>query len=121
MEAKRIALLVERDAWSRFVLRTALSQRGYRVLAARSRSEALDFLAGETATPDVVVLDDPGADGAYRVVALPQALLGSFTTDGIQVRLVNWNSDGTGMVPRLGEILRAVEELSGFTLKAVAG
>ena len=117
MEAKRTALLVERDARSRFVLRTALSQRGFRVLAARSRSEALDLLAGDAATPDVVLLDDPGTGGAYRVVALPGSAL------GLQVRLVGWRAEGApaAATPRLGEILAAVEEVSGSPLKAAAG
>lgn len=103
MDLRRTALLVERDARSRFVLRTALGQKGFRVIAARSRAEALDVIAAEHRTPDVLLLDDPGESGAYRVVALPNA-----GVDDLAVRLV-----GCAATPaRLGEILSAIEEVA---------
>jgi ActR/RegA family two-component response regulator len=108
MDYRPTALVVERDARSRFVLRTALSQRGFRVVAARSRAEALDFMAGEGigATPDLMLLDDPGTAGAYRVISLPNA-----GSEFVDVRLVGWRQ--CGAVPaRLGDILTAVEEMT---------
>jgi CheY-like chemotaxis protein len=106
MDRRRTALLVERDAKSRFVLRTALGQKGYRVLAARSRAEALDLIAGESRTPDVLLLDDPSEAGAYRVVALPNA-----SSDDVAVRLVGWRR-APAVPARLGDVLAAVEEVS---------
>ncbi len=100
MDLRRTALVVERDAQNRFVLRTALSQRGFRVLAARSRGEALDLMAAELRTPDVLLLDDPAADGAYRVVGMPRA---EAVASDVEVRLVG---------SRLGEVLTAVDEVT---------
>lgn len=106
MDARRTALLVERDARSRFVLRTALGQKGFRVLAARSRAEALDLIASETRTPDVLLLDDPSEVGAYRVVSFPNA-----SSDDVEVRLVGWRR--TAPVPaKLGDIMTAIETLA---------
>jgi hypothetical protein len=103
---QRTALVVERDPKSRFVLRTALGQKGYRVLAVRSRAEALDLMAQESRTPDVLLLDDPGESGAYRVVGLPNA-----SSDDVAVRLVGWRR--AAPVPaRLGDILTALDEIA---------
>lgn len=105
MDARRTALLVERDARSRFVLRIALANKGYRVLAARSRAEALDLMAGEPRTPDVVLLDDPQEVGVYRVVGLPNA-----AAEDVAVRLVGWRRSEP--VPaRVGDILTAVDDV----------
>src|SRR5581483_2320137 len=106
MDRRLTALLVEKDARSRFVLRTALMQRGFKVLAARSRAEALDLVSGVGSTPDVMLLDDPGAEGAYRVIGFPNA-----GADEISVRLVGWRS-AAAVPPRLTEILSAVLEIS---------
>ena len=106
MDRRPTALLVEKDARSRFVLRTALSQRGFNVLAARSRAEALDLVSGVGRTPDVMLLDDPGADGAYRVIGFPNA-----GKDEVEVRLVGWRT-AAAVPPRLGDILSAVLEIS---------
>jgi hypothetical protein len=106
VEQRRTALVVERDAQNRFVLRTALAQRGFRVLSARSRSEALDLMAGEGRAPDVLLLDDPCADGAYRVVGLPGD---SANLADVEVRLVGWRTEPAR--PRLGEVLSAVDEV----------
>jgi hypothetical protein len=106
MERRPTALLVEKDARSRFVLRTALVQRGFKVLAARSRAEALDLVSGVGSTPDVMLLDDPGELGAYRVIGFPNAC-----APEIEVRLVGWRT-AAAVPPRLGDILSAVLELS---------
>ncbi len=106
MDRRLTALLVEKDARSRFVLRTALAQRGYNVIAARSRAEALDLVSGVGSTPDVMLLDDPGADGAYRVIGFPNA-----GADEVEVRLVGWRT-ATAVPARLGDILSAVLEIS---------
>lgn len=107
MDRRLTALVVERDARSRFVLRTALSQRGYTVLAARSRAEALDLVSGVGSTPDVMLLDDPGADGAYRVIGFPNA-----NADEVEVRLVGWRT-AAAVPARLSDVISAVMELSG--------
>jgi hypothetical protein len=104
---KRTALLVEKDAKSRFVLRTALAQRGFHVLSARSRAEALDLVSGVGSTPDVLLLDDPATEGAYRVVAFPNA-----GSDEIEVRLLGWRT-ASPVPARLDDILAAILEISG--------
>jgi len=106
MDRRLTALLVEKDARSRFVLRTALMQRGFKVLAARSRAEALDLVSGVGSTPDVMLLDDPGQEGAYRVVAFPNA-----GADEVAVRLVGWR-EAASVPARLSDILSAVLEVA---------
>jgi len=106
MERRRTALLVERDARSRFVLRTALAQRGFQVIAARSRAEALDLVSGVGRTPDVMLLDDPGSEGAYRVIGFPNA-----GADEVEVRLVGWRT-AASVPARLQDIMSAVLEIS---------
>jgi hypothetical protein len=106
MDVRRTAVIVDRDAKSRFVLRTALGNQGYRVLAARSRAEALDMIEAEPRTPDVLLLDDPGEGGAYRVVGLPYA-----GSQDVAVRLVGWRR--AGPVPaRIEDILNAINEIA---------
>ena len=107
MDARRTAVVVERDAKSRFVLRTALGQKGYRVIAARSRAEALDMIEAEPRTPDVLLLNDPGDGGAYRVVGLPNA-----SSQDVAVRLVGWRRTEAPVPARLEDILNAVEEIA---------
>jgi ActR/RegA family two-component response regulator len=106
MNTRLTALVVEKDARSRFVLRTALAQRGFRVLAARSRAEALDLVSGVGSTPDVMLLDDPATDGAYRVIGFPNA-----GAEELEVRLLGWRT-AASVPARVSDILSAVEELS---------
>lgn len=105
MDRRRTALLVERNPRSRFVLRTALRKLGFRVVAARSRAEALDVL--EHGTPDVVLMDDPGNAGVYRIVSLPNA-----RAEDLSVRFVGLReAPPLGPGVRLADVLSAVEEL----------
>lgn len=68
MDRRGTALVVEPDARSRGRLRRALRRRGYEVISTRSRTEASDLLDGSVA--DILVVDEPLARGAYRVVWL---------------------------------------------------
>ena len=112
METRPTALLVERDPRSRFVLRTALGQKGYRVMAVRSREEALDLLAADARTPDVVLLDDPAENGAYRVVGLPNA-----ASNDVTVRLAGWRKTPP-LKGKLMDILQAIEEIAQTRARA---
>jgi len=77
--SRATVLIVEGRAFSRFLLRRALEELGLDVLGVRSEVEALQFmsLGGDSTvrTPDVVVIGDMSGrrDGAYRIVALPNA------------------------------------------------
>lgn len=105
MDRRRTALVVERDPKSRFVLRTALVRLGFKVVAARTRGEALDLI--EHATPDVVLMDDPSNGGVYRIVSLPNA-----RAEDVAVRLVGLReAPPLGKPARLADVLSAVEEL----------
>jgi DNA-binding NtrC family response regulator len=106
MDRRRTVLLVERNPRSRFVLRTALRRLGFRVIAARSRAEALDVT--EHGTPDVVLMDDPADGGVYRIVSLPNA-----RSEDVSVRLVGLReAPPLGPKPvRLADVLSAIEEM----------
>jgi DNA-binding response OmpR family regulator len=71
MDHRGTALVVEPDARTRGRLRRALRRRGYEVIATGSRSEASDLLDGSAA--DILIVDEPKARGAYRVVWLADA------------------------------------------------
>lgn len=63
------ALIVVREARDRFLIRHALRKLGFEVLAARSRSEALDAISRQS--PDLLLLDQE--PGAYRLTRLADA------------------------------------------------
>lgn len=63
-------LVVEKDEGLRGALSQQLTQRGYRVVTASSREEGFDLL--DELTPQILLLDDPGQQGAYRLVWLTE-------------------------------------------------
>jgi CheY-like chemotaxis protein len=67
-------LIVEKQAFSRFLIRRELEKLGFSVFAARSKWEAADILGGNP-TPDFLVLGDlkRTRNGAYRIIRLPNA------------------------------------------------
>lgn len=74
MRESHTILIVEKQAFSRFLIRRELEKRGLTVFAARSKWEAADIL-GENPTPDFLVLADlkRTRGGAYRIIRLPNA------------------------------------------------
>lgn len=63
-------LVVEKDEGLREALSKQLTKRGYRVVTASSREEGFDLL--DELTPQILLLDDPGQEGAYRLVWLTE-------------------------------------------------
>lgn len=74
MRQPHTILIIEKQAFSRFLIRRELEKRGLTVFAARSKWEAADIL-GENPTPDFLVLADlkRTRNGAYRIIRLPNA------------------------------------------------
>ena len=74
MRDSQTILIIEKQAFSRFLIRRELEKLGFTVFAARSKWEAADIL-GENPTPDFLVLADlkRTRNGAYRIVRLPNA------------------------------------------------
>ena len=69
MERPRV-LLVDRDAEVRGALSRMLEGHGYTVHAVESRLEGFDLL--DELGPDLLILDDPGEERAYRLVWLKE-------------------------------------------------
>ncbi len=110
---RRTALLVEPCARTRFVLRTALHGLGFKVVAARSRTEALDLIAQRT--PDLIVMNGD-RDQIYRVMGLPNA-----RAEDVSARLEGLReAPPLGPAPAIADILSAVEELVPGTARASA-
>ncbi|MGE0707261.1 MAG: hypothetical protein AB7N76_16380 [Planctomycetota bacterium] len=66
---KRLTVLVvEKEAPLREALRRTLQRRGYEVLVAESRQEGYDVM--DEMAPDILILDDPAQERAYRLVWL---------------------------------------------------
>jgi DNA-binding NarL/FixJ family response regulator len=66
---KRLSVLVvEKDPQLRGALCKSLEARGYEVLAAENREQGYDLM--DEMAPDILILDDPGAERAYRFVWL---------------------------------------------------
>ncbi|HBP17797.1 MAG TPA: hypothetical protein DEA08_08390 [Planctomycetes bacterium] len=63
---------MEKDEGLRAALSQQLTQRGYRVVAACSREEGFDLL--DELDPQILLLDDPAQEGAYRLVWLTEDL-----------------------------------------------
>jgi CheY-like chemotaxis protein len=74
MKPNPTILIVEKQAFSRFLIRRELEKLGFTVYAARSKWEAADIL-GENSAPDFLVLADlnRSRNGAYRIIKLPNA------------------------------------------------
>lgn len=70
MAEKLSVLVVERDLAVRDALSSILQQRGYSVEAVSSRAEGFDAL--DELGPDLLILDDPGADRTYRLIWLKE-------------------------------------------------
>lgn len=61
-------LIVDRDAAARAALGRMLRERGYDVREAATREAGFDLL--DELAPDLLVLDDPAQERAYRLVWL---------------------------------------------------
>lgn len=61
-------LIVDQDSEVRRVLSEMLERRGYRVHAVATRSEGFDLL--DELGPELLILDDPGQERAYRLIWL---------------------------------------------------
>lgn len=93
-------LLIEAQAFSRFLIRHELEKRGFVVRTARSKLEAADLLAGPTA-PDFLILGDLSVSrlGPYRIISLPNS----------RARLKGAQLAGHQHVPKIPRPLTAVD------------
>lgn len=75
MYGRHLLLSVDDDQINQNVVRSLLGSTGYEVVTVPSGSEALQFLAGCTALPDLVLLDVmmPGMDG-FQMLSCMRAL-----------------------------------------------
>lgn len=96
---KPMVLVVEKDPQVREALSRLLSDKGYEVHTASSRSACFDTLDG--LSPDLLILDDPCLERTYRLVWLKDA-------DQPDVRVELVDLEPQGIFEQLNGLLRDV-------------